>query len=129
MDSTRCDACGHARRKHVEYSGPEHDTQWGACTRMCGCRDYVNVATDVAIRATDAYSYERYGPVRWLRLTARFLTAGYGPRETEAVLRSKWTRWAMDACGSRASALELYLYIEPRLTQAEVTDLVEGTFA
>ncbi len=128
MDSTRC-ACGHARRRHVEYSGPTHDTEWGACTRMCGCREYTNLAAWVAGRTQDAYSADRYGLVRWTRLSARFLAGGYDARETEAVLRSKWTRWAMDARGPRASALALYLYIDGHLGPDGLAELVEGTFA
>ena len=123
-----CDTCKHARSKHVEYSGPDHDTYWGACTRGCGCKEYRNAAADLAERTQDAHSYDRYGQTRWTRLIARFLTAQYSARQTEAIMRSKWTRWAMDACGWRASSLELYLYIEPRLSQAEVDALVEGTF-
>jgi hypothetical protein len=49
----------------------------------------------------DAYSYDRYGESGWRGCIRLLLNRGYTPQQTEAILRSKWTRWAGDGARSR----------------------------
>lgn len=44
----------------------------------------------------DAYSFRRYGELNWLDACRELLAMGCDAREAEAVLRSKWMRWAAD---------------------------------
>ena len=46
-----------------------------------------------------AYSYGAYK--NWKAVCAMLLRKGFTPEESEAILRSKWTRWAGD--GSKAT--------------------------
>lgn len=49
----------------------------------------------VARRCMDAYSADAYR--RWSAVALLLLREGFTEREAEAIMRSKWTRWARDA--------------------------------
>lgn len=53
---------------------------------------------ELAELTADAYSADRYGANEWAGIAMGLLETGYSPKETEVVLRSKWMRWAGDAC-------------------------------
>lgn len=52
-------------------------------------------AKDVAEKTQDAYSVDRY--TSWAAVAQLLLDRGYDDKQVEAILRSKWTRWAADA--------------------------------
>jgi hypothetical protein len=58
------------------------------------------VAERIAARCEDAYSFGRYAPGEWVKAAAMLLGRGYTERQAEAVLRSKWARWAGDMAES-----------------------------
>lgn len=59
----------------------------------------VSLAKQIADRTQDAYCYDRY---RSFKVCAKaILDLGYTERETEAILRSKWMRWAADVQGGK----------------------------
>ena len=84
---------------------------------------------EFAEELSDAYSTDRYsggwnGCIRMLR------RHGLDDQEVEAVIRSKWTRWAGDASGKpygRVTSRDLEKAL-PQI-QKDLTDLVRGTFA
>lgn len=45
-----------------------------------------------------AYSFSRYGAAGWRSAIRELIRRGFDNREIEAVLRSKFMRWAADAC-------------------------------
>lgn len=47
----------------------------------------------------DAYSSERYGPFNWRKAAAMLARKKFTADEIDAILRSKWMRWAADAAG------------------------------
>lgn len=53
-------------------------------------------AKELAEKTADAYSAALYGPVEWTRCARLLQARAYTDREVEAILRSKWTRWAAD---------------------------------
>ena len=59
-------------------------------------------ARDLAARTTDAYSSGRYRS--WARVAHLLLREGYTDRQVEAIMRSKWTRWASDQYHGKAPA-------------------------
>lgn len=56
-------------------------------------------AKDLASKTSDAYSSDRFR--NWVAVVQTLLNLGYSELETEAILRSKWTRWACDHDTSR----------------------------
>jgi hypothetical protein len=56
-------------------------------------------ADEVAAICADAYSADRYRS--WRGVASALLQQGLTPLQTEAVMRSKWTRWAADAHSAR----------------------------
>ena len=61
----------------------------------------VELAHDLALKTADAYSYEAYKPGAWERAIRVLLNRGWTPRQIEAIMRSKWARWARDSDGSK----------------------------
>ena len=51
-------------------------------------------AKDLASKTSDAYSSDRFK--NWSAVIQALLNLGYSEIETEAIVRSKWTRWACD---------------------------------
>lgn len=95
-------------------------------------------ARAVADACADAFSWDNYGERGWRSAALVLLTRGYSEREAEAILRSKWTRWAADAASERkgwrygrttGADLARFLDAQPvdRLA-IEVAELVAGTF-
>lgn len=91
-------------------------------------------AAEVAAATTDAYSFERYGAKAWEATALALFALGLSARGVEAVLRSKWMRWAADAAGNkRPDAVAVVRWIqreypnERRLTIA-IDQLIAQTF-
>lgn len=79
----------------------------------------------------DAYSTSNYGG-NWGPCIKMLRKRGYNDQAIEAIIRSKWTRWAADnsvkSYGYNNSAdLSRFLDTMTNLDK-EVADLVEGTF-
>lgn len=53
-------------------------------------------ANKIAEATQDAYSFSRYGQKAWAASCRMLLRRGYDVRQIEAIMRSKWTRWAAD---------------------------------
>lgn len=87
---------------------------------------------DLAIKCEDAYSFDRYGFRAWRAACAMLRRRGHGDREVEAVMRSKFTRWAGDMGGKpygRTSSKDLERFMETLPDEREaVQELVQGTF-
>lgn len=88
------------------------------------------VARQIAEQTSDAYSFDRYGS--WLACATLLVRRGYSVDECEAILRSKWMRWAADASSNRygrCSSADLARYLDKQTNlKARVRELVVGTF-
>lgn len=87
-------------------------------------------AIEIADKTSDAYSADRFK--NWSAVVQTLLNLGYSEPETEAILRSKWTRWACDHDTSRnrygyhtSSAMLRFLQGTPH---SEVKALTYETF-
>jgi hypothetical protein len=79
----------------------------------------------------DAYSFEAYGQHEWLKAIGYLMGMGYDDRQIEAVLRSKWTRWASDAYSTYdGKGRWLKEFVERHAGQPDydIDALVAGTF-
>lgn len=65
----------------------------------------------MAAKTADAYSFGRYGAEAWASNVMWLFDRGLSPEAVEAVMRSKWTRWAADHAGDEDlhNALRNYL--------------------
>lgn len=84
----------------------------------------------LAERLSDAYSTDRYRS-EWAPSIKALRAAGYDDRQIEAIIRSKWTRWAADAGGKRygqATAKDLMTFVAHR-RPSELAELVQETFS
>jgi hypothetical protein len=85
-------------------------------------------------RTEIGYSYDRYSRGGWRQAIRELLKRGYDEREIEAIMRSKWTRWAADSDDApygKTPGVALIRFIDdPRnkCTQAAVAELVGQTF-
>jgi hypothetical protein len=85
---------------------------------------------EIAEQTSDAYSFDRYGAKNWKSTCAMLAKRGLNAVEVEAVMRSKWTRWAGDMADSEygnVKAKDLAAYIdkcEPNLKASIRTDLL-----
>lgn len=87
---------------------------------------------DALVAMTDgAYSQGRYGPTAWRMTIKALMDDGYTDREINAIMRSKWTRWALDATPeSRSTALAMFMADKRNGIDAdEVRKLTEETNA
>lgn len=80
---------------------------------------------------SDAYSTDNYNGT-WIPCIKMLRKRGYDDRQVEAIIRSKWTRWAADSSDKRygrnnSKDLARFLDAQKNLA-AEVADLVVGTF-
>src|SRR5262245_50068851 len=92
-------------------------------------------AVAVAERCNDAFAFDRYRS--WTSLAKMLAGRGYNAREIEAILRSKWTRWAADSSDrpygkataiDLASMLDVYEHFEAMQPGGrELTEPVRGT--
>jgi hypothetical protein len=87
-------------------------------------------AKTLAYHTSGAYSFDAYK--NWDAVIQMCLDLGYSEMETEAIVRSKWTRWACDHDTGRnrygrhtSSAMMRFMKDTP---QSEVTKLVYETF-
>lgn len=55
------------------------------------------LAEEISKKTSDAYSFDRYAPGAWRACCFMLLQEGYTAENVEAIMRSKWTRWAADA--------------------------------
>ncbi len=89
-------------------------------------------AQHLATLTMDAYSFDRYGWPRWVACIRMLARRGFDAREIEAIMRSKWTRWAGDMSGKpygRVTSADLarFLANDNDLPRA-VAQLVSETF-
>ena len=89
---------------------------------------------ELAEKCSDAYSTDAYKG-GWGSCVAMMRRRGYNDREIEAVLRSKWTRWARDSDEKRAygyhNSVTLSDFLDTMGAEPgchDVTELVNGTF-
>lgn len=90
-------------------------------------------------RTIDAYSFNRYGRKNWELAIRRLLRIGFSEREIEAILLSKWMRWAADGVSDqygdvKSGAIIEYINDQTRRygrmkVSADLAELVEQTFA
>lgn len=97
-------------------------------------------AAEIARQTEDAYSFDAYTPEGWRQCCLMLAKRGYDARQIEAVMRSKWTRWAGDNDSDRKrygqyNSTTLARFIDEmiakrgiRKVNAEIADLVVGTF-
>jgi len=87
----------------------------------------------LADKTADAYSHDRYGRTEWRKAIRLLGVRGHGAREIEAILRSKWTRWAADGSDrpEKPRAQDLIRFMdEPRnrCSATSIAELVATTF-
>lgn len=91
------------------------------------------IARKVALATQDAYSYDRYGANAWLATAKWLAKQGLTERQIEAMLRSKHTRWAMDAAGDKNKGTAFSAYVENSRgwlnLAAEAVEMERQTFA
>ena len=63
----------------------------------------MNEVIGVAYRTRDAYSASIWGAQLWVMAAEMLIDMGMTEDEAEEVLRSKMTRWARDAYGSKST--------------------------
>jgi hypothetical protein len=91
----------------------------------------MNLRHDVAALAdktSDSYSFDRLSS--WTELTRLLLKGFDDERKVEAILRSKYIRWACDAQGKYdgISAKAVVRWLDANLSDKIVKELVAGTF-
>jgi hypothetical protein len=90
------------------------------------------LAIELSAQTQDAYSVSNYAAGEWTRCIQMLLNRGYDAQEAEAIMRSKWTRWACDMSDREYGAngvMDLMAFLDdPRnnCTKANVRKLVEG---
>ena len=85
----------------------------------------------LAEKTSDCYSFDRYS--NWVAVLKMLRRRGFTEREAEAIVRSKWTRWAGDCSTNRygrftSSDLARFLDSMGERLPREVEKLVVGTF-
>lgn len=91
-------------------------------------KDVLNELVDAS---SIAYSHDRYA--NWKAVCAMLLRKGFTPQESEAILRSKWTRWAGDISNNRyghctSKDLERFMDgMSPEELKKEVAELLAQT--
>jgi len=95
-------------------------------------------AQALADKTADAYSWDNYSGDRWQASIAMLLRRGYSDREAEAIMRSKWTRWAGDMASGRkgyryglTNSADLARFLDSMKADErarQVAELVAGTF-
>ena len=88
----------------------------------------------LAQRTEDAYSFSNYGAQSWRQCIRILAKRGLGEREIEAILRSKWMRWAADGSNKpygHVTSADLARFMDDprnRITDAEIAKLTRETF-
>lgn len=86
----------------------------------------------VRIASQGGYSQDRYAS--WEDVAQALLDEGYSEKEAEAIMRSKWTRWAADHSGQkygRVTTFAITSYLDNngyKPGDEKVTELVDMTF-
>lgn len=81
-----------------------------------------------AVAKCGGYSEGNYRS--WPAVAQTLLNRGYTPLEAEAIMRSKWTRWASDQVMGIANASHLMEFLDDRRNQCDrsaVQELVRQT--
>lgn len=90
----------------------------------------IQASLALAARTGDAYSFGRYAS--WPAVCAALLRRGYDDKQVEAIVRSKWTRWAADASNKphgKATSNDLLRWMDKlRDLQHQVEELTRETF-
>lgn len=94
------------------------------------------MAAMVAARTQDAFSWDRYAPKEWAKICGHLAAMGWNELQIEAVLRSKWTRWAADQSErpyGKITARDFVNWLAsgawtPDDLEERVEELVVGTF-
>jgi hypothetical protein len=87
-------------------------------------------AAALAAKTADAYSADRYQD--WTAVALEFLSNGYSEREAEALMRSKYMRWAADESEQEYGAVQASIvvgYVRANISARGLAQLVEETFA
>jgi hypothetical protein len=86
---------------------------------------------DFAEQLSDAYSTSNYNG-NWSPCIKMLRKRGYDDRQIEAIIRSKWTRWAADGSSKsygKVNSKDLAKFLDKQSNLAkEVAELVKGTF-
>ncbi len=86
---------------------------------------------EFAEELSDAYSTDNYNN-NWIPSIKMLRKRGYNDLQVEAIIRSKWTRWAADGSDKRygrVNSADLARFLDAQTNlEAEVADLVKGTF-
>jgi hypothetical protein len=91
----------------------------------------VKPVAEFAKKLADAYSTNRYVG-GWSACIKKLRARGLNDREIEAVIRSKWTRWAADSSEkpyTKTSASDLIKFMDADNMWKEVPRLTEDTFS
>ena len=82
---------------------------------------------DLAARCADAYSADRYRS--WFGVARALLALGLTERQAEAVMRSKWARWAADGHTARYGSVPTRALVDyVKRNRDEVALLTAETF-
>lgn len=86
------------------------------------------VANLLADKTADAYSADRYRS--WRGVAVALLSAGYDVQQAEAIMRSKWARWAADKDGRKYGTIPARVLVEyaQGMSVGDVYDLTRETF-
>lgn len=88
------------------------------------------LAAALAERTADAYAFDRFR--NWKGCALYLLRRGFTEKQAEAILRSKWMRWASDASEKRygqASSVDLARFLDKQKNLArDVAELTAETF-
>jgi hypothetical protein len=88
----------------------------------------------LAERTSKAYSYENYGAASWRQCIRILAKRGYDERQIEAILRSKWMRWAgsvSDKPYGKVTSADLARFLNDpgnKIDQRAVDELTRQTF-
>jgi hypothetical protein len=91
----------------------------------------VERADFIAEKTADAYSFDRYAPNAWRACCRMLARRGYNVLEIEAVMRSKWTRWAGDASDKdygHITSKDLERWMDASVLPHEVRQLAKEHF-
>ena len=87
-------------------------------------------AATIAAECSDAYSADRYRD--WPGVALALLRRGLDDRQAEAVMRSKWTRWAADmwkgGTDENVPAKAIIAYLDKCETPESIAALTVETF-
>lgn len=89
-------------------------------------------AAAIALKCEDAYSSYRYAS--WAGVAQKRLARGLDAKQVEAIMRSKWTRWAADASNARSGKVPAKAIIDfiddsrNKINHAKIVSLTQETF-